>query len=232
MRPAATDAKSTDTSHTPRLGIVHLMLWALCSSGFFAIIRIENLEAPFTHDATVLSVFYGIADGAVMTGAIVLAYARFRFGPPMLSHPGHWLLVIWATLTMPVALLDTLLAVPFWIYGVLASVAFCFAVRFTKPVHWRVLFGTLALLRMLEAVAYETSSRLPFLSNSALIAQDIERALRDWDFYLSFALAVAVLIFDLLVRERRDWLHWTAIVTYVGTMSVTMIWGRVPPIAT
>jgi hypothetical protein len=231
MRSAATEAESTDTSHTPRLSIAHLMLWALCSSGFFALIRIENLDAPFSHDATelVLRLFYGVADGALMTGAMVLAYSRFRFGAPLLSHPGHWMLLIGAILTVPAALLDTSIAIPFWICAVLESVAYCFAVRFTKPIHWRVLFGTLATLRMLEVVAYETASRAPFLSDLALFAHDVSWALQNWGFFLSLSMAVVVLIFDLLARDRRDWLHWTGIVTYVGTMSVTMIWGRVPP---
>lgn len=140
------------------------------------------------------------------------------------------MLLIGATLTVPAALLDTLIATPFWIGGVLESVGYCFAARFTKPIRWRVLFAALGLLRMLEAVAYETSSRAPFLSNLAQFAQDVSRALHTWGFFLSLTMAVVVLILDLVARERRDWLHWTAIVTYVGTMIVTMLWGRVPPV--
>ena len=84
---------------TPRLSILHLMLWTLCSALCLALMRaIYALQSAgprsFVAIQDASSVMQGMIAGAVLAGSLVLLRTRFRSGPPMLRQPGHWLLFV------------------------------------------------------------------------------------------------------------------------------------------
>ena len=71
---------------TPRLSVLHLMLWTLCSAVYLTLIRAVYLLQEMPDDYAAIqqssSVFYGMIGGAVLTGAVVLGHARLRYGHP------------------------------------------------------------------------------------------------------------------------------------------------------
>ncbi len=81
----------------PRLSIRHLMLWTLCCAVYWALIREDNARSTTHLHAGLLS---SIVTGAEFAGVITLISMRVRGGPPLLKHPGHWLLLISAIFTL------------------------------------------------------------------------------------------------------------------------------------
>ena len=150
---------------TPRLSILHLMLWTLCSAVYLVLIRaIYSLQGDMPSGYATIqdasSVLQGIITGAVFTGAIVLVSTRVRNGPPMLRHPGHWFLVISALVHLvyvPVLLVSMLLMGRslLWIYGlvfVIPLIAYSVAARRDRTYRCKVLFVALAVMALAQGI--------------------------------------------------------------------------------
>ena len=244
----ATDRLQGDTpfapAQTPRLSILHLMLWTLCSAVHLTLYRaINDLQRNRPADPSGIldasKVISAIVFGAVLTGSIVLVHTRVRSGPPMLRQPGHWLLFIRAVQS----LLYTLLMVgmlflqweaiwPSW--GMLLSATFMtastvgygLAVWHQRNLRWRLLFLLLAVLSMAHAVPFlalavgQASGSFGGMSSWALSLLSMRR----WAGMSLVGAIVAVSIGELFVGLRRDWLHWTGIATAVAGTLVSLMW--------
>ncbi|MCG8450774.1 MAG: hypothetical protein MI725_14485 [Pirellulales bacterium] len=168
--------------------------------------------------------------GAVLTGAIVLIRARYRHGPPLASQPGHWLLLVFAVelvFWLPLGLLAML-----WEWDMLAgfylmqAIVYIFPVRHSKQVRWKVLFGTLVFLSVMDflgrvvvlADLYGIWSLGILLRYIALLGR-----------IFLMACTIAASVGDWKIRQARDWLHWTGVSTCLARQCISwmwMIWAR------
>ncbi len=150
------------------------MLWTLCSAGYLALFRARGMpnETATLHRTS--GVVFGVIMGAVLAGAIVLGYNRFRLGPPMLRHPGHWLLVVTAILWWTGGAISFLFIMlgsngwfnwPIVVFAVVYSfsaVAYLFAARCLVVPRWKLLF--FAMAGVTQSTAFSISA-LVLVSN-------------------------------------------------------------------
>jgi len=224
---------------TPRLSILHLMLWTLCSAIYLTLIRAiyalqGDMPSGYAAIRDASSVIQGIITGAVFGGTIVLVSTRVRSGPPMLRHPGHWFLFISAILDLiylPFAISLLLLKDSgligtsyFVIYGVIflfPPIAYVFAAHHNRARRWKVLFvglAVVALAQCLDFVGIGLSAVRPG-SWFGILSE-----IRSWGTLLLAGAVLAVSVVDLVAGQRRDWLHWTGVTTHVTASSVTVLW--------
>lgn len=224
---------------TPRLSILHLMLWTLCSAVYLTLIRaIYSLQGDMPSGYATIqdasSVLQGIITGAVFAGAIVLVSTRARIGPPMLRHPGHWFLVISALVHLiyvPVLFVSMLLMGRFgmgrsllWIYGlvfVIPLIAYSVAARRDRTYRWKVLFVALAVMALAQCIHLGAIGFVAGRIGSWFV---VLSAISSWGSLLLAGAVVAVSIVDLVAGLRRDWLHWTGVVTHVAASSIALLW--------
>jgi hypothetical protein len=235
---ASTGETAVRARHTPRLSILHLMLWMLCSAVYLTLIRaVLFLQEPPDNFAAIqrtTSVFQGVITGGVLTGAMVLGHARYRFGPPLLWHPGHWLLLVDAALTVvwwPLFFISAALERLFFEDGALLlfsgavylaqAIAYFIAIGHNKPFRWRILFGAMALLWLLRGLVFVgfSSGHQPLVDWSMRLW-----AIPTWGHFFVAAWTVFVSAWDLMAGQRRDWLHWTGVATYLGGRGVAAVW--------
>ncbi len=218
-------------SPTPKLGIVHLLLWTLCTAIYLTLSRTfralrHDLPDEFVSILRVMDVLQGAVIGAVLAGAIVLAYSRVRHQSSVRRHPGHWLLLIEAAGTTIYLALELLFLLvgqfgraayqQLMLYGLiklLSGVADVFAGYRSETLRWKLAFGVMAVLDVSQGLSFFTAMFLPIHQSRLLLS----------------AWIVVVSILDLRVHQRRDWLHWTGVATYVassGQIVILMIWIR------
>jgi len=176
----------------------------------------------------------------VLTGAIVLVHARVRGCSPLLRHPGHWLLLVSAiapigpahlhsrnTTTAGQLIFESIgLLYPgpaaFVVFALIllsAAVAYAIAVRRSEMWRWKLLFAGLSVIEVSASLFYFIlvifgMGRWFWIHQSvASCGHDI---LLGW-------LAFASLL-DLSHRQRRDWLHWTGVATYVASAVRPLVW--------
>jgi len=225
---------------TPRLRILHLMLWTLCSAVYLTLIRaIYALQGDMPNRYVAIqhasSVVRGIITGAVLTGAIVLVSTRVRTGPPMLRQPGHWLLFISAILNLiqlPLLILVLLLqdfassgTFHYLIYGVVflfPPIAYSVAARHSRARRWKILFVALAAVSLTYflyflSVALSIDGRFGY-------GVSIFASIPTWGSLLLAAAVLVVSLADWMAGRRYDWLHWTGVTTHVMAASLTMLW--------
>ncbi|TWT84709.1 hypothetical protein CA13_61890 [Planctomycetes bacterium CA13] len=203
----------------PRLSIRHLMLWTLCCAVYWALIREVNARSSSQMQ---VGLFSSIVTGAVFAGVITLISMRVRSSPPLLKHPGHWLLLISAIFTLiaaPVlhALTGSLaLMNPFdpdrWEFVVIRilylfpPIAFAFAAARIRDRIWKVLF----IAMVLPGVPW-------FLS---LLGIDLPSSyFHAWPKLVLASAMVVVSIVELKNGPRHDWLHWTGVTTHLASCS-------------
>ncbi len=217
--------KST-TSAVPslRLNIQHLMLWTLCCSVYWWLSRAVNAMST-THFESGL--FSGIVTGAVFTGVITLVSMRLRGGPRLLNHPGHWLLVISAINTLINMLVIHSIAGsiavmnPFdinsWEFVVLRVVqlfppiAFAFAAARIRDRGWKIVFGAM-VLKDAPALLYFLGMELP------------GSYFRPWPSLVLASAMVVISSVEIKIGPRRDWLHWTGVMTYFAIWTNQVLW--------
>ncbi|WP_146535382.1 hypothetical protein [Rubripirellula reticaptiva] len=199
----------------PRLSIRHLMLWTFCCAVYWALIREVNARS-----STQLHVglFGSIMTGADCTGVITLISMRVRGRPPLLKHPGHWLLSIGVistltvtsvmhTISSSIALMNPL-DTDSWEFVVLRvvllipSVTLAFACTRIRDRSWKLLFMAMVLVEV-PGFLYFFGIDLP------------TSYYRPWlKLVLAFAM-VGLSIVEIKNGPRRDWLHWTGITAYL-----------------
>lgn len=201
----------------PRLSIRHLMLWTLCCAVYWALIREVNARSTTHMHAGLLS---SIVTGAEFAGVITLISMRVRGGPPLLKHPGHWLLLISAIFTLiSYPVIHTVsrsiaLMTPqdpgSWEFVVLRVLflfpptAFAFAAARIGDRSWKVLFVGMFLLGV-PGYLYFLGINLP------------GSYFRPWPKLVLASAMVVVSIVEMKTGPRRDWLHWTGVTTHLAS---------------
>lgn len=222
----------------PRLSILHLMLWMLCSGLYLALTQTTytaQTGASHRYDSIqrATSVFLGPISGAMLAGSLVLIYSRIRSGSRMLRHPGHWLLLIGAGLKLVYLLMiGAALLVrgeniwPFVLNGAIilaAIIPYLFAIRRTDVFRWKVLFGGMVALHVLHGLFYfaialeiHTTIGIHLFTVLSSVANLGNLLLAGW--------LVVIAVIELCVDQRRDWLHWTGVAAHVANSAVSLIW--------
>lgn len=229
----------------PRLSIVHIMLWALCTALYLAWRRmLESLVSFPEVDVPELPTGQFIVNyasaalragawGAVLTGALVLIRRRLRVGSPLAFQPGHWLLIGYALLIvthMPLDLFATLSlpselasgkggATPNWVNDSQLFRFFSWSVSLTVPLTvyglafrrnvspwWKMIFGALAVMGILQPISFHLG--LYFV---------LRLQLTQWLHSVVLPIGIiAVCLWETALGRRRDWLHWSGVVTYIA----------------
>ncbi len=229
-------------SSAPRLGVIHFLLWMLgCAAALTGFRVMTNWSEIAAEDmATVRAAHLGMsmAYGMAAVTFYLLLQCTWRRDGSFPSQPGHWLLVLAAV----VALLD----------GAMAVISRSFAAwRGLYPwdqwmIHqvggWGL--GAILILAVLWRVRLEWRWRMPLFVVLLLAISRAVLLLTIWTTYgrgvmfvpwalqahlhgACLALGVMTLVTamasDLLLRLRRDWMHWTGAVTCLGMASVAFL---------
>lgn len=224
---------------TPSLCISHLMLWTLCSAIYLALVRaIYSAQGDIGMYGAVQEasgLIHSMIAGAVLTGAIILVTMRVRGGPPMLRHPGHWLLFIAAIMSLlTLALFFLLLFVGelengggnsfLLVFGVLflfPTIAFAFAARRTRSRWWSILFIALLLLSLSRSLFY-LGIGVSFAVGFDWIS--ILSIITTWGGLALAAPLLALSILDFKIGPQRDWLHWNGVATQLASSIANVLW--------
>ena len=162
---ATTDNPFAPELPVPRPSILHVLLWVLCSGicltltgAFNAAKNVEENRDTFQQTGRV---FQGILQGTMLTGIVVLGYVRYRYGPPLLKQPGHWLLLMSTATTVAYRPLEILIArghLPFLILVIvlwaIPSIVYLLALRRTKLPRWRDFFLGTVVVGLLHILTY------------------------------------------------------------------------------
>jgi hypothetical protein len=219
----------------PRLSVMHLMLWTLCSAVYFALLRAiyaiqgdASLSSVETIQQT-SGLMASIIAGAAITGTIALVSARVRGTPPLLRHPGHWLLLtsaITGVVTIPLVFLllrtnDANYNLAFGVVLLFPSIAFAFAARSSPARHWRALFFAMALVALPQSMFY---FGIWLSSGNVGYAMAVLLAIANWGNLMLATAMVFVSIVELKTGPPRDWLHWTGVTAQLASSAPHLIW--------
>jgi hypothetical protein len=219
------------------------MIWMLCSAVYLTLYgeiwSWQLMRSEYNDVQRFMNVVNGILAGAIVTGAITLGHMRYRFGPPLALHPGHWLLVISASISVVwLAVMTVVLRmeaadrsvssilVLYCAMFLVQAIAYFIALNHLESGGWRFLFAGLLLLAVLHGTGY-------LLVWSEQVATSLGKRFQWGNFLLSishmgdpliFCWAVMLTIRDLLKRRRRDWLHWLGVATFLGLKLETLSW--------
>ena len=108
----------------------------------------------------------------------------------------------------------------YWVIFLVPPIAYAFAIRRNHARRWRVIFCALVVVGMAECLSYIDGVPSSLLGLGTGGATEFLTSGR----ILVSAAVLIVSIVDLVAGERRDWLHWTGITTYVAGASVTLMW--------
>ena len=157
---------------TPRLNILHLMLWTLYSAVYLPLNRViltlqNDLPEEHLDIQRTSSVCQGVISGAALARVIVLVHTHVRGVTPMLRQPGRWLLFVYAALTLvvvPLLLVFQVLEMVIFFRPsslMIHSLAFLFlgiayvlAVRRSAGFRWKAFFIALAVFAILRSLYY------------------------------------------------------------------------------
>jgi hypothetical protein len=235
-----TDDKSQAlTARIPRISILHLMLWMLCTALYLTLLRAVYSTQAMSDGSLAIqrasSVFQGIVAGAVFTGAIVLTCTRLRCRKPLIMQPGYWLLLVMAGGTIAWVFLFLFFAIvlghpvneiSFLTYAgieVTQAIAYSFAVRSAPLRRWKVWFAALAFFNLLQGVGFiGVWSELTGFSITSWFAY--LSALRTWGEFVLSGWIVILVIKDLTNAQRRDWLHWIGVGSFIGNTGLYFFW--------
>ncbi len=210
----------------PSLSIFHLMLWTFCSALYMALMRVilsmNTTPEQYVALQQTWSVYHGVINGAVLAGGIVLLVWRLKAGPPLARQPGHWLLLVPAGLTvvhLPIYALFALSSVD-GIFSSLASwfqafislvgaAAYAIAVWKSSQLRWKLVFGVLA-----GWLALQSAVQIFWVLYWAL----------HWTSILIRLWVVVLIVIEWTRGERRDWLHWLGVATYIAQGGGILIW--------
>ena len=222
----------TAEAQMPRLSIFHIMLWTFCTAFLLAMTRViyslQEMDDGFLMVQQSSNILYGMVNGAVLAGAIVLIYTRLQSGPPLVRHPGHWLLIVPAPMVIAyffLAIVNLIVAdsnnhgfpfVYFIGYPVVyvgEAIAFCIASWQAQSKAWRILFVGQAIsfgLSVLSLVAVILQSYSPIIWS---LPSWCRLALSGW--------AIVAVIIDFRRGRQRDWLHWAGVGAFVAQSAIT-----------
>jgi len=240
-------ANAPSPTHRNHLTIAHILLWtagtgiALTylqaqkppppeSIGFASIltglnedpkIKLAELQQGvwrLFHARYVVGLFFAPVYGAALAGGL-LAIGRFatrQFGFPV--QPGHWLLLVIASLFVLFIVHPLLRRLPISSHGAdcvgamyMTSVLVAVTVLVREPLYWRCPLGLAAVGSLLLVAGFSAGFISPSFELSPLFPLGIGAIIA-----VPFA-ALVCLALDIADRSRRyDYLHWTGVATLLG----------------
>ncbi len=227
------------------------MLWTFFSGVHLTLCRAISALNHDPHSNLVdlqstTDAFQCIAAGAVFTGTVVLVKARVQQGGPLLRQPGHCLVLIGAIshlLMLPATLLrgvertypynDEVVAL--LVLGAIElglAMAYVAALWSGWELRWKRSFGVLAGLNSLQGTYYLLLCLLLclFLYWDLFWYHDFFAyvfwllPLASGGLLLMGIWIVIVSIVDVKGGERRDWLHWFGVLSYVMSSFLNVTW--------
>ena len=97
--------------------------------------------------------------------------------------------------------------------------------RHSRPIGWRSLFGALVLLSVLQTLTYLANGfdlyLFPWWGGL--------NSIPTWGQFLVCGWVVIVSTSDLMAGQRRDWLHWTGVTTYVAYTGMSLFCVQLDP---
>jgi hypothetical protein len=207
------------------------MLWALCSAVLLTVLQAaREMESGFglprsARHRQVQDLLYCLFKGGVLAGILTLVWYRFHKITPLITQPGHWMLLYQGAFMLP---LPSRLFI-YWMKNeesswlvialsgfvtLLCTVCMVYAIFRIHAWGWRLLFSVLVI----TCVSY--------LLVLLLVSFEHFELLEGWVFrvlilpYFAGPLFAAVgMIFlsikDLIRHQFRDWLHWTGVGAYL-----------------
>ena len=95
------------------------------------------------------------------------------------------------------------------------TVAYRVAWSWVDEARWKFLFGLLAVFSLFHGVFYVTIWLNIPVQNSWAVT---------WGSVLRGMSLLLVSLLDLFARQRRDWLHWTGVGTFVASSGIGLLW--------
>ena len=218
------------------------MLWTLCSALYLAASqRVQQLQGvlpeQYVQVQRVTDLVKSVVLGGVLAGAFVLGWNRVRTGPPLLSQPGHWLLMSTALGLIYVPLSYVILqwdpkgssqTASLTLYGAihLLPAAICFHATFRNTLwRWKSMFAALGSLHVLHVLALGSwvLARGPYLRWFAAFSVVVNLGPMILSLWL-----IVLMVQDLVAAERRDWLHWIGVMAFVVNANLGLLWLVIP----
>lgn len=231
-----TDDQSTSPTRSPPLSVKYLLVWTTFTALLIVCRQLPATMFPQTRYTirltdSAVSIFESMLNAANIGGLLIFLFRR-RPTAFVLKDPGHWLLVMQgATLIVSVALdLGYFLVYhfdPVLGPGLVVSIVEC-AVgvllylvpaiwyrgeRWWKWYFWLETFVNLAYGVMLIGI---------ITSNWTFTAVHLDSLIVAFIAAMLLPLIVVVLL-DLVLRRRRDWLHWLGVFTLAGTLLTALL---------
>lgn len=222
----------------PRLHILHLLLWTLCTAVYLALVRaIDDVPKEMSSSFSMLrhasSLVNSIFVGAALTGGGVLVHAYRRHGTPLIRHPGHWLVLVSAAFSMLMLLIfvasyvlpsdGSTDGVFFLVYGGVymgSAVGYAFAIQESELLRWKLIFVAIFGMAAMQGIHFfgiwATFDHFPEWS--------LFSTLPNWGRLLVCLGIVIVSIVDARKGRHRDWLHWIGVATYIVNSIVAVVW--------
>lgn len=241
MRVSAKTNSDSQLPETPRLCIGHFLLWTAVCAVFLGLLQesLFNQASTMSWPAALVMLLTLVLSATNLTGAIVLVYGKICRQRSLAREPGHWLLLV-----SGVAALSTLGWILFaafssdaWVGGIVnflllgASVVYSlfslvmFAIAFRRVTVWRWKVIFLVLILQLLATGINILMLLSGVGGGAGWFLSGE-----WLPLIGLPIALTLLyamIRDLLLGERRDWLHWLGSVAHLCSYASLILWAVV-----
>ena len=242
VSPFAPTSPFVEYLQPPRLGIIHLLAWTAAMAVLMKFGQgmkmlqadaVSSLGPAYETMQSIMQSAYAAVGAAGFVGAAILLMTKIRRTPGNFQ-PGHWILLVNAPVMLMYYLSFMLLAV----WGRLED----------RPVDFAWHLGTIALLSLLHAGGYIVAiwkARAPrrwkayfLLLVLVLLLQSLIYlvvALTDRSILLSWGWSMVwsaiggislltVVLFDLLKRTRRDWVHWTGVAVVAASVLLEVGW--------
>lgn len=239
----------TKLGPVPRLSIKHLLIGTALSAVYLALHRQwwESSEFFQEDGDFVIAALYRILGlgssviaGCYLLGGGVLILGRLRRQCELISQPGHVLLLIGflqAMLHLPVIIVSFSLGMlsgdvtdstwPLLLAALITCVVVCGAMAavFWVPTRrWKLLFVVVAIWDLLSAASLFLQWA-SFTFEYGYVSQVLwTSGLQQLGSLVLGFWTVVVIVWDLLARARRDWLHWLGGMSLLGTVTITASW--------
>jgi hypothetical protein len=231
-RPAPTAAEPPPL----RLGVGHLLLWITLCGLVLTGYRLLNDPADLLPEersfADAFQIVMAIGYSLAVTAIVVPLFRRRRGDRRFPTHAGHWLAIMGViTLAIDGGSLATVKLIAVWqerrwtdywnvyqagAWGLGTAVGLVLLIFVRQEWRWRVVVAGIVAFTGLHAVEYGGLAMGTYLES--LIA---------WHDQLAMAIllvGLAAVIFaaagDLANKTRRDWLHWSGAIAWLGLIAM------------
>ena len=231
-----TDDQSTSPPPTsPPLSVKYLLVWTTFTALLIICRQLPATIFPQKHPTrpteAAVATFESMLNAANIGGLLIFLFRR-RPAPFVLKDPGHWLLVMQgATLIISVVLnLSYFLLFrvdPEFGPGLVVSIVECAvgvllylvpAIEYRGERSWKLYFW----LETFVNLAYGVMLTGIITSSWMLASAHLDLWIAAFIAAMIVPLIVVALL-DLVMRRRRDWLHWLGVFTLAGTLLTALL---------